>query len=630
MAITADANGSQTFQPDNYSGGLDILGLGHPRGYKPTTRGPVRPRFSQPQQVGPNLWRGKVTWFYSSGAIRQEDDLVNSLGEVAGSDIISDDWNIGRHAFMTKTDASAPDPNSPDRVAWADFHAKGQHVIGFYDPGSTGVHDKIYVEDPATGLMTASAYTPFDSHISGLLCMTPIKTNGSDYLALGWAGNSSGVDTLELVDKLSGGYASLQYPVGENATWGIVQSPVAGTPVLAYNGSRIAAIRAGDVPVASATVTNMLTGVPEGGYCVGLVSFSGTGYAVWAVPQNGTSAFFNPTALALGAGRLKLILTDLYGFYVSELNFPLPFIRYVNIVNGGLFACDGHTHYYYKGIQYQAADYIAADANTDWAANSDRDKVCRGHAVQNDRALWVLNEVASQHGTGATRPFYMEYNTTTGITRQISQAVETLSLSGELTVGGPSQPLSSYTNLLHTYLTNAYASGGSAGAGDWYSQYQPPAGILGFNQRKTVGASAGSGQEFEAFCQYRSTAYLGYPGFEGCLVAGANLKGPPTRHIAAGGAGARIIVQCAGASATFSATEPSARPAVRRIDRATLPWTYDLQLYVQSFRATTGVDPTRYTTNIFPISADVFIQSDDPPSIPANAGRMDRSRSRHK
>lgn len=592
MTLAPLPGGSQRFTPPAVNTIPDILGLTRPPVMASSVRpvGPARYTVTPlgKEFAGAYYWR--VELYDARGGLRQEGRFDEDHARASITDLVCDDQGILRLPFDTVTVTTTPTPTSPFRATRANF--LGREIFGMGDGGT----QKLYAETSpivSTPGDIAGYVTASGTHYS----MEAITVNAVPYLAIG------GSTAFEVLSSLS---PVVQTTLGgaNSPVWGIVQTPIDNDSILFMAGTPAASIYAfaTNVGIGAVALETRQTGFPAGGYCAGLVSLGGGATQVlWVVPRNGNFMVFgNSPTDATRDYEGKAVLTDMRGWSPNELKFPLKFVAFATVVAGSqVFACDLESHYFHTG-----RSVIAVDKASDWPANSDKRRVCRGHHVKGDKVIWEVNEIANSGVTANTRRWWMEYDINLNTSRQIS-AAETLGAAGLQSVGGPNLPFS-----LTNDTTTIYAKTGS-----WKQQYVPPSNMLGYAARKTAGATAGTGHLYAA----SATMTWGpqeIPGLEGAQKIVARITGPAQESLLAGGAGTRLVVTAGGKTATFDTQVPSQTHPYTDFENNG-NWFQRLTVSLAASRSTTATDAQRLTGNYYPLVIEGFAVK-RPLRLPAN------------
>ncbi len=587
MTLAPITGGSQRFTPPATNTIPDILGITRPADYTPSVRPVGQPRFTVSalgaQHPGVYYWRCEL--YDARGGLRQSGRFDEDHARASITDLVCDDQNILRLPFTIEPTlvATSPSTTQASRAMRANF--LGREIFGFLDTGTQRLWAETSVTDPTPALVTGYAKPASTLYLNA---MREVTINATPYLALGYYG--AGGLTFQVLSDLSNPPTSSGLAGETSVIDGIVQTPIDNDAILYMAGGTIKAF-ATNIGVGSVVIENRQTGFPIGGYSGGLVALGGgQTQALWVVPTNSVAMTFIGQPDAAGVSRDfvgKAVLTDLRGWNPQELKFPLKYITFATVVRGGVFACDAESHYYHVG-----RSVIAVDKASDWPANSNKRRLCRGHYRKGDKIFWEVNEVAAAGVTANTRRWIMEYDVHLNTSRQVS-AAETLS-TGIQTVGGPELPASATTDYLTVFTKD----------GNFKQQYQPPANVLGFAQRKTVGATAATGHKFEASGSM-TWGPQEIPGLEGASKIVARITAPPKEELAYGGAGQRLVVTAGGKTATFNTQVPDGTEPFTDFENNN-NWFQRLTVTLAASRSTTATDATRLTGNYFPVVIEGF------------------------
>ncbi len=454
--------------------------------------------------------------------------------------------------------------------------------------------------------------------------MTPLSVNGVDYLGIAMGtGNVRLLSDLAAAPTEAGtlGVASST----TNVNGGMMQMALPHSPILFHIGNAFWEGNA-DVTMGTFTPTIASTGVPVGGYALGLASFAGSPVRAYFVVGDGNPSFTLPgnanggSSIDVNAFRGRLASVNEFGFDYQETFVPLKSVQIASLIRDGVVLSDTDRIIFYNG-RVQRDLRIFADP----APNSDRQlKVC-GFYVQDHTELFAeVNEIASPNGTFTTRRSVWRYDFDIDDWGQcstwqtISGTTGIQSFFGNGSTTG-TLPMSRLTGFLHGHVTQA-TSGNT-----WFRQFQGTPGVNPLTYRKTAGATATAGQATEASATI-TLPNFDIPGLEGWPKIITRVQGPPTAQIGWGGTGAYMTIDTGDGSSvtTFKATEPSGRYPVddEAYNRSEVE---TIQLTLSLFRATTGTDPTLMNMNLLPLTIEGFCYK-EALTIPARWTSGQRSR----
>lgn len=517
--------------------------------------------------------------------------------KLAYGDLVGDDVEVARQPFATNSLDTLKVPNAdattPDRMTWAEaFEAT---VMGFSQDAS-GTYElyKVTAAAPAPVKITGYAGLGTVAH------MAAVQANGAQYLALGLLGNGTAPGyTVRFLSNLNNppteiALAAAGSYTGIDGCYGFVQVPIDDNALIFQAGKTLWAM-AMNVALNSATPVARHTGMPEGGIPIGIVNVRGVADIAWLVLKSGGPPMLWNDGIPTAKHKADIWLFDLHGFLVTTLPVTTPWVMHATEFRGGIFYCDGRSHFYWtkdRGDQ-------PVDRASDRVANSDKGRYCRGHIRNQDKITWEENEI--ENG-GLTIRRTMEYDPILHRVAQVSEDI-TLTGSGLLTVGGPSLPYSSFTEeqIVYTQSTATETNG------VWYRQHQPRANVQGFSERKTHGAaSAVFAKEYAALTSGTWPA-MQFHGIEGCPMWLARVTSPPITHIKHGQQStgyttpARVVMgeRSSGISREFTAEEYEYRNGIAE-DFDDQSYFYDFQPYIEGYRQTGGTDEENYALNVLP------------------------------
>lgn len=589
------------------------------------------PPNNQPQIVdmakatGDRAYTG-LYWFriplnYSGYGYRQVGKYVRDNGKRASGALYSDGRGYLCLPPITYQQSVTPPAATFNRVYGDSFI--GVHVFTGRDPGTANLFRETSSTDPTE--IAVAGYTPPAGCIN-VNAMRSIMINGAPYLAICF--QSGGANTIQILSDLANPPTSAVIPVGGNPTYDVIQTSIDGNALLIYGGDGlgngiIRAIRT-DVGAAVTVPSAPRCYLTPGGYAVGLsTAEDDDAMAYWVEPMDDALILVTSTTK-----RGRLLKTDIRGYLPVTVDVPLRWVTFATKCRGGIVVCDQYTHWYLNK-RNPRGKWRRMAVFDDFPANSDKQLVCRGHSEKDGRFIIEVNETITPSGTGNTMRYGIEWDFDSWNPCQV-EAKQPLAATGELSCLSPKHPWSAFT--LHQHIRTANPA-------QWHRIRQGPLGENLFNQRKTVGAQAGTGVEYAASEDVTLPA-MDIDGLETMVKTITRVYGPKPSAVAAGGTGAYVGVEellsgrtglntANGQGCTFYGTEPTERIPYR--EYKTISWTYQFQFKITEARQTGGTDPTRFTPNAF--NNDIWIEgvaSREPvKALPASIYRqMDRQRGR--
>lgn len=588
--LVSGAGGSQTFVPPanfNLAGDLALA-----RGGTNVALPSVRP-LGAPRIFGPTAVKGtdglywvKLEWDDLRGGFRQYGSAEEVMHNSAVNEFVCDDKGIARHPFIINSQAT-PDPGAGLRQM---THANVFETL-VMSLGDEKLFRETSSTDPTVIEVAGFAVPGSNTKITST---RRIRVNGTEYLAICYFVSGGGANTLQWLSDLNNPPTSGTIAVGTSATWDVIQPPVNGDALLVLNGTSVTRASAAATAIGALAFTTIET-VPAGGHWIGLMGTGvgvGTPSVAGLFPVGATGPIRPDTepVSVTPSNKGKILIFQTAGQLLGELTTKTPYVTLATKFADGLVYCDQASHYYWDG-----RNHIPMFNSQDRFPDSNYVRKCQGHHVKGDKFYWNEDIVKSPSGTGNTVHLRMEYDLYTNTSRQVSRSV-TYSTTGPLTYGGSDMAVSQQTDNLHQYAN-----------GSWYRQYQSPAAVRGYDQRKIVGAAAGTGQEYEATAQWISAA-VEITGFENAAKVVNSVTGPLSNSLAAGGTDARMDVSVTGQALFSFHQQAKNRRLLKRFPLGVnSAFRGPVNIGVVSYRATTGTDPTRYTTNILPISLSMFM-----------------------
>lgn len=390
------------------------------------------------------------------------------------------------------------------------------------------------------------------------------------------------------------------------STFGVIQTPLSEQPILfnEYKSIRVlnAASAYGDAKVHTIDVPG------AGGYVVGLSALAGGRLRVfWVFPRGGNGFGM----LALGSEEPgDLYSTDLEGYDLAKHELPLRYVIGACIWRDGILAHDGRRIVFTNGRMLRDLRLFA-----DRVQSSDRELRIRGFTVNGPELIVRVNEIAVSGTSGATVEWEESYDFDLDAWTNLTKHT-TLSTTGVQGLNAPgADPISFSTGYRHHYTD-----------GSWRRSLTVPYGSNPFNLRKTSGATAGTGQQFDSPGVWTSPKWS-LPGLEGApfIVSRVRFGG----DVDAGGSDAAVEVAIASNTGAFGSTVAhyvTTHPQWRQstsFDVGSAQMLYELQVQVTAAQQTAGTDPTRFTPNCLPIVIEgySFIDAREMPGY-----RTDRTR----
>lgn len=314
-------------------------------------------------------------------------------------------------------------------------------------------------------------------------------------------------------------------------SWGHIQTPLNDDTILIYANGKIQGLTKS--AAITATPTDLLNNVNNGGYPLGLMNLGSSRLRTWWVwPKDA-----NLTVSMLGRGAVhpgRIYSTSLEGFDPQPLYMGLDEIYWAVLTRNGIVASDFKRVVFHDGRTLRdLGEY------RDRSLNSDKELRARSGWVSGGDLYVEVNERASTNGTGNTRRWVEAYNFQYGTWHAVSTATQ-LSTTGDLThagVGG--LPVSNTTGFIHGYAD-----------GSWYRQFTPPFGIDLFSQRQSSGAQSTTGVQFAAGPETWTSPRLTLPGrlsLYPSLITHIIYDG----DVRAGGTNALVAVTAGGVTARF-------------------------------------------------------------------------------
>lgn len=602
-----DASGSQRFEIAPQFAAQDVRHLVSPPAISPLGPAFAPPEFTRAVRIPgtKDLFFGSVTLTEGRAGTLQEGTLWEGYGSVASGSCVCDQPGFLRLPIMTVSQATPNPAGQPFRMVHARF--QGVEVIGMYDQSGT---PKLFRETSATDptIIEVPGYTA--NGAAFLMCMGVISSNGTDYLALGYANKGGATSTLQLIADITNAAVSVYGNTGATSVWGFTQLPDGS--LMIYRGNKITMVDPTVTAPAAWLLTDTST-VNPGGYMVGLHALGGGVPSVYVATRQPphTGFYFDPADP--GSAKHDLMAVSLDGYTVQKIDTGLPWVTFVNKVRDGLMYCNQETHIYNNGRRFTPTDWL----NGRPPSPLYRFK-CRGHYTDEMRFWWSVNYYGAGQNTEA---WWEEFDFDTQKSLPVSQPV--VLGTSQQSVAGWDLPYSANTRNLHRY---------DAGTGRWYHQEQRIPKVPGYDLRRLPNGTAGTGAQFEATDEHIKPIITDYPGLEGCPCITVWIKGPPNRHIAQGEnatfdgtthAYVEAGESLSGVSAVFHQRGPAERRPEKPFPR-NRSWSHGFKPYVRLGRQTGGSDPTRLTVNGFPVTYGLIFYKDGGANIvPAQYRSMD-------
>lgn len=572
-------------------------------------------RRNQYQEVslGGGLFFFRIDTGEGRGEFKQRGTLEDNLADFASSDIVYDDFEIARHSFLLNKQGTSPLGSAMlgGRTYGAQFGTA--YAVMFPDTVAT----QLYLASSASPpVMSLQAGFTKPAGATFALCMEDVQVNGAPALMIGW--DAGATYSLQVITSL-GPFTTSLVPVGPFATYGLCQTPVDGNAIQVYtldaSGGIIARFNT-NVALGSMTLEYGQR-IPQGGYTVGMVNLDGNPDVFYVAPKNGEIAARGSTAFYTFRGALYR--ASLRADYVAEVTTQLPYVLWATRGANGIFYCDGfgtHHRWMVKGADIPVetgADRPSIVTGANW------ERYCTGHHRVGDRFFWT-EAVVDKNAVQATRVERYEYDTKT---RRMWPAMQQDFLPGLETglrlLGGPDCPVHPLSGFLLDYVDAV-----AGGADQWWAQYQPPSGEMGYTKRHRDGFGAANGEQFTVAAS-RYSPKLRSRGHPGARIAIAEVIGPPLPDVRtgtdAGETGSddgqcytQIVFDDGTGMTVLSRETGDQRP--RREFPVNDSWRPEIGWHIVSQRAAVGSNSSRYTPNpaIWTISGYIYDPSAPPVS----------------
>ena len=566
-----DLTGANAYQPPSTGSTNDVFNLLTPR--TPYTSGfarrPARYSISKLDKEG-NYYYWRIELISTLGGLNAQRGLFPEVHDKLAVSSMDSRFPDQLIQPQLETISTTPDPTSPTVLAWT--HAFNTFVMG----SGTGANTSLFFETSATNpVPSAFTYTP----LGAILCLVPVVLNTAvPYLMVGTTGGANfRTDLANPPGGSANGTGNLANP-----TYGAIQTTINDNAVLfltAVSGTGAGlSYLAGTSTVVTAPTLASTRQMPKGGYAVGLISLGGPARCYWFQPR---VSYVNS---ALGTAG-DIISTNQNGADWQPLVITaLPYVLYAFPFRGGIAATDGR-------------DWVHISANgekrlyefRDRYANSNISYRIRGGTANGPELISEVQEIASAGSTTVTNRYLEAYNYELDAWHTIS-AKTNLSTTGLLgTPAAGALPLSQTTGYVSTYTD-----------GSWYQLNLPPYGYNPYPDRKTSGATAGTGRTFATGGQVYWPAFQ-IPGLEGWPLAVRRISGNPQIEIGGGTPSSypTVNILVGGMSATFVYGYDQGRQEFTFWDNENV--VYELQPILNINQQVGGTDPTRTTLQALPI-----------------------------
>lgn len=184
---------------------------------------------------------------------------------------------------------------------------------------------------------SARTFSP-GSAITGIW---PVVLNNIQYLAIGRASAAAYLISDLAATPTSPGTMHAD----TNPTWGIIQTPLPGSPILVYAGTSIYNNLNAASAIGAAVTASNLTNVPAGGFAIGIASLGGGPYrAFWAFPILTSSGGGLASTM-----HFRIMHCNFEGTDLQELTFPMRGIWSACVYRDGIVATDSAQVYWHRG-----------------------------------------------------------------------------------------------------------------------------------------------------------------------------------------------------------------------------------------------------------------------------------------
>ena len=424
---------------------------------------------AEPRAIG---W--KLSVFDTRGGLnRVQGDYERDYDRAASSTLWTDDYRRLILPPLVSTDAS-PDPTLGSNPILSYANIFGTTLIGLGSGANISLVKPTSSTDPT---LTAVTFTP----TAQITCLAPVVLGGAGAAIRALIGYV-GANDPQLIGDATGTVAGT-LTGSSPPLWGAIQTPLNDNTILLYEGSGASCHLAGLTQSSAITATpkTLLTGVPAGGYALGILSLGGTKLRAWWVWPKGNDATvpIHGSLTAPTPGRVWS--TNLEGFDPQPLDMGMEEVYFAFLTRTGIIAGDGKRRVtYHDGRTLRDLGLFR-----DRSLNSDRELRVRGGWSYGADAYFEINEVASTGGSGNTKRWVERYNFMYGTVSAVS-AQTTLSTTGNLSIAaGGGMPVDLNTGNIYSYSDGA-----------WYRQFLPPFGQQLWNFNQTSGAGASTGQQF--------------------------------------------------------------------------------------------------------------------------------------
>ena len=591
MTAERSGTGTATYRPPVAGAGLDVFGLANPAQRVYATQRRLPPRFTV-SKLTDDLYYWRVELRSAVGGLgkvlRGNFDEVHDYLESSTLDS-----RFGLVLPQLTTVAATPDPGATNLIL---THANvfNTLVMGIGNTNNSAIFRETD-DDPPDPTVIAITHTITSEVVS----LTPVRLNGVQTLIVGRraAVARAWSDLTPTSTDMHADTAAL---------WGAIQTPINSESILLYTGVVNGAILTLAATAAYGTQpTSALTGIPNGGYAIGLLSLAGGPMrAYWVWPRH---SLFSVPLLAFGSESYGNIMsTNLQGTDPQQLKLPLKGVKFASLWNDGIVASDGERIIFHNGRVIQDMRIFANRA-------ADPDKVyrVRGFFINGPELMALVQKTISTGGTGNTVQWTEAYiphlDAWVPVTGQT-----TLSTTGLLGVAGaPSLPVSDATGFAHQYAD-----------GSWRRFRAVTPGVDPYTLRKIDGAAATTGITYASSGAATWPAFQ-IPGLEGWPISVRRISGNPQIDIGGGTptTNPSVGVTVGGVTATFVYGETQGRQEFGFWQND--HFVYELQPVITLTQQAGGTDPTRTTPQAFPIVVEGIASR---PRFEAGSAPMDYTR----
>lgn len=573
------------YTPPDYNSSPDAFGLSSPALFSPYQPPSNNSRFTILNTEDIADGGKRVYWRLEVYDLRQGFQQVgrweNNYGGVASSTLSTYYAEQGIIPFLSTGDSSFNPNLSPISI---------QHTLNVFDTfaiglsSGTSIQTYLYKETSATNAaLTQVTYAKGAS--GGITSLSSVKFVGTEYCAVGLA--NQGADVLS--NLTTGGPTSVgTMNIATVGATGMIQTFLPGSPILiCANGAILSLASTGAVTVAPSTV---LASFPFGAYALGLASLGGA--PVRAFWHGMSLANFSIGSINAQGGinpKGSIISTAQDGTTPQTLALPLSNVLHASLYRDGIIATDENRVIFHNGRTIRDLRVFK-----DVPANSDKIYKVAEFYVDGPALYAEINIIASASGTGNTQRAIWYYDFDNDAWFQVS-ATQTLSSTGMQSFGGRGG-VSNQTGFLHMRVKDT----------KFWRMFHAPYAVSPFNYRKTSGAQAGTGQEYEPSGVITLTANE-LPGLEGMpkVIRSVQFMGDVDSG-GTGGTPAKINIIAPGIDTSvhsmgdFVTGNPG--KLQRRDFEDNIISFYKFQPTITVTRQSGGTDPTRLTPQFLPIA----------------------------